>query len=54
MCQIHDLGECFTGDIPTFEKPMKTPLQKTIFWHSGSAIFPSHIIVMIWLHYMLK
>ena len=53
MCLIHDLGECFTGDIPIFEKPMKTPLQKTIFWHSGSAIFPSHI-VMIWLHYMLK
>lgn len=20
MCMIHDLGECFTGDIPTFEK----------------------------------
>jgi len=20
MCIIHDLGECFTGDIPTFEK----------------------------------
>ena len=20
MCLIHDLGECFTGDIPTFEK----------------------------------
>lgn len=20
MCVIHDLGECFTGDIPTFEK----------------------------------
>ena len=21
MCIIHDLGECFTGDIPTFDKP---------------------------------
>ena len=20
MCLIHDLGECFTGDIPTFDK----------------------------------
>ena len=20
MCIIHDLGECFTGDIPTFDK----------------------------------
>lgn len=23
MCIIHDLGECFTGDIPTFEKNQK-------------------------------
>lgn len=23
MCIIHDLGECFTGDIPTFEKNRK-------------------------------
>ena len=23
MCIIHDLGECFTGDIPTFEKSGK-------------------------------
>ena len=27
MCIIHDLGECFTGDIPTFDKtaPTKPP-----------------------------
>lgn len=23
MCMIHDLGECFTGDIPTFDKSEK-------------------------------
>lgn len=23
MCLIHDLGECFTGDIPTFDKTAK-------------------------------
>lgn len=23
MCIIHDLGECFTGDIPTFDKNIK-------------------------------
>ena len=26
MCLIHDLGECFTGDIPTF---MKTSVDET-------------------------
>ena len=23
MCILHDLGECFTGDIPTFDKTKK-------------------------------
>ena len=29
MCIIHDLGECFTGDIPTFRK--KLSLNKIYF-----------------------
>lgn len=29
MCLIHDLGETFTGDIPSFEKPTKTSRLRT-------------------------
>lgn len=28
MCIIHDLGECFTGDIPTFEKTLDHELNE--------------------------
>ena len=28
MCIIHDLGECFTGDIPTFEKDNKDEVRE--------------------------
>lgn len=32
MCLIHDLGECFTGDIPTFEKTSAdTALEDTLY-----------------------
>ena len=30
MCIIHDLGEAFTGDIPTFEKQKLIEIQKKI------------------------
>ena len=29
MCLIHDLGECFTGDIPSFLKPTPTQRRRT-------------------------
>ena len=28
MCLIHDLGECFTGDIPSFEKTAADPARE--------------------------
>ena len=30
MCLIHDLGEAFTGDIPTFEKSEKDEEKKAL------------------------
>lgn len=31
MCIIHDLGECFTGDVPTFDKtPSDSKLEKML------------------------
>ena len=35
MCLIHDLGECFTGDIPTFLKTAEDE-QKAGCWPTGS------------------
>ena len=29
MCLIHDMGEAFTGDIPTFEKTCRPPIPTT-------------------------
>ena len=28
MCMFHDIGEAFTGDIPTFEKKEKDSLKE--------------------------
>ena len=41
MCMIHDLGEIFTGDIPTFLKPRPTPTWRTIRSMHGSPRCPS-------------
>lgn len=35
MCIIHDLGECFTGDIPTFMKKRNMSIQKKICLMNG-------------------
>ncbi|MBW4847647.1 MAG: HD domain-containing protein [Lachnospiraceae bacterium] len=50
MCIIHDLGECFTGDIPTFEKNQdheQTEKNLLYSWVRSD-------IVNIGLHFFLK
>ena len=36
MCLIHDLGECFTGDIPVFRKTAADEAPKMRCWTNGS------------------
>ena len=40
MCLIHDLGESFTGDIPTFEKTETDTLEEDDLFHSWVMYFP--------------
>ena len=40
MCLIHDLGESFTGDIPTFEKTETDTLEEDDLFHSWVMSFP--------------
>lgn len=41
MCLIHDLGEAFTGDIPTFEKTSADTEKETAFFLDWVNSFPS-------------
>ena len=41
MCLIHDLGECFTGDIPTFLKMQTTRQGRSSSLHTGWPPCPS-------------
>lgn len=40
MCLIHDLGECFTGDIPTFDKTKADEEQEKVSCRSGWILCP--------------
>ena len=40
MCLIHDLGECFTGDIPTFEKTSADTSREDSLLHGWVATLP--------------
>ncbi|MDO5337896.1 MAG: HD domain-containing protein [Eubacteriales bacterium] len=41
MCLIHDLGEAFTGDIPTFEKTASDARKEDILFGNWVASFPA-------------
>ena len=41
MCLIHDLGEAFCGDIPSFEKTAEDEKREEGSLTHGSLLFPS-------------
>ena len=41
MCLIHDLGECFTGDIPTFDKTTADEEKEEALLHGWVASLPA-------------
>lgn len=43
MCLIHDLGEAFTGDIPTFDKTEEDTRKEDAFFDSWVKTLPEHI-----------
>lgn len=43
MCLIHDLGECFTGDIPTFEKTDSDRNTEERLLHQWLSTLPAEI-----------
>ncbi|NEU05600.1 HD domain-containing protein [Clostridium senegalense] len=45
MCIIHDLGECFTGDIPTFEKNLDHELNEEKLLYSWVNSLPEKYAV---------
>ena len=40
MCLIHDLGECFTGDIPTFRKTAEDEVREERLLHEWVDTLP--------------
>jgi len=45
MCIIHDLGECFTGDVPTFEKTKNNEKQEKELLHRWIDTLPENYAV---------
>lgn len=43
MCLIHDLGEAFTGDIPTFDKTEADSAKEDALFHSWVTTLPEDI-----------
>ena len=43
MCIIHDLGECFTGDIPTFEKTKEHENTEENFFNDWMESLPENV-----------
>ena len=43
MCLIHDLGECFTGDIPTFSKTESDRVTEDSLLHSWVESLPDEV-----------
>lgn len=41
MCLIHDLGECFTGDIPTFRKTAEDEVREERLLHEWVDTLPA-------------
>lgn len=48
MCLIHDLGECFTGDIPTFMKSASDEKKEDTALLTGLRRFRS-LMIRNWL-----
>ena len=47
MCIIHDLGECFTGDIPTFEKNQThEKMEENLLYNWISSLPPNYAAEM--------
>ncbi len=41
MCLIHDLGECFTGDIPAFDKTAADEVKEETLLYNWVAALPA-------------
>lgn len=45
MCLIHDLGECFTGDIPVFQKTEEDRLREEELLREWTASLPKELSI---------